>query len=190
MLNPNVMATQINIATSTLLGPTKIKLSKGISKSICTWAKLQSNVLVIGSTNGAAGAGQVQGKMFFVPNTVAMNVAFTSVGLNGPTARLLANGLAVGITTALNTTAQYRGSSTGAIGADVSKVVFANPATLIPLLKANLGSQQINGLSSNLLCTAISNGVVGIMLTGTGTGISVGGAGPAPSTGISRSKLY
>jgi len=190
MLNPNVMTTQINIATGTLVGPTKKKLAKSVSKAVCRWAKLQSNVLILGSTNGAAGTGRVQGKMFFVPNTVAMNAAFSAVGLNGPSARQLASGLAIGITTALNTTAQYRGSSTGAIGADVSKVVFVNPATLIPLLKSSLGSQKINGLSTNLLCIAISNGVAGIMLTGTGTGVSVGGAGPAPSTGISRSKLY
>lgn len=184
------MTRQIQLATPLLTGPTNKKIAKAVAKSVCQWAKIQANVLVVGSTTGAAGQGRVQGKMFFVPNTTPMSLAFTAVGLKGTTAKQLSKGIAIGITTALNTGAQYRGSSTGSIGADISKVVFANPATLIPILKANLSSQQILGLSSNLLCTAISNGVSGIILTGTGTGVSVGPAGPSPSTGISRSKLY
>jgi len=190
-VNGNIIANAI-IANGArnLNGPQFRRLAKAVGKSVAYWIKFQSNVLVIGSTNGAAGGGPVTGKLFFAPVIPAMVGSFTASTLIGPSARKVAFAIAKGVVTSLNTTAGYRGQSTGAIGADISKVTFANPATLIPILKSNMASQRLLGLSTTLLATAIANGVVAIILTGGGTGIAAGPAGPAPSTGISRSKVF
>lgn len=190
MINKSALQSSMLTSTPTLRGPTNKLIVKGVANAVYRWMKIPGNVLIIGSTNGAAGSGQVLGKLFFPPTASTMRLGFTANGLLGPTAKTLATGIGMGLCVGLNTTAQYKGTSTGAIGADISKVVFANGATLLPLLKSNLQSVKVRGITSNLLCTAISAGVTGIILTGTGTGVSVGPAGPAPSTGISRSKIF
>lgn len=165
-------------------------LCDAIGTSIASWIKLQANVVVVGSTNGAAGGGTVTGKLAFVPVIPAMSAAFTANTLVGPSAKKLAFAISKGVQSSLTASAEYRGQSTGAIGADISKVVFANPATLIPILKSNMGAKRLLGLSTTLLASAIATGVVAIVMTGTGTGVAAGPAGPAPSTGISRSKVF
>lgn len=175
---------------SNLRGPQFRKLAKAVGKSVASWIKIQSNVLVIGTTNGAAGTGPVTGKLFFAPAIPAMSAAFTANTLTGPSARKLAFAISKGVYSSLTASAGYRGQATGAIGADVSKVTFANPTTLIPILKSNMGSQRLVGVSTTLLASAIATGVVAIVMTGGGTGVAAGPAGPAPSTGISRSKVF
>lgn len=187
----NVIANAIIASgAASLNGPQFRRLAKAVGRSVARWIKFQANVLIVGSTNGAAGGGPVTGKLFFVPALPAMVGAFTASSLTGPSARKVAFAVARGVYSALSATAGYRGQSTGAIGADICKVVFANPATLIPILKANMASQKLIGFSTNLLATAIANGVAAIVMTGTGTGVAAGPAGPAPSTGISRSKVF
>ncbi len=190
-VNGNLIANAIIASgASSLNGPQFRRLAKAVGKSVAYWIKFQTNVLIIGSTNGAAGGGPVTGKLFFTPVLPAMVASFTASTLTGPSARKVAFAIGKGVVTSLNATAGYRGQSTGAIGADVSKVTFVNPATLIPILKTNMASQRLVGLSTNLLATAIANGVTAIVLTGGGTGVAAGPAGPAPSTGISRSKVF
>lgn len=185
----SAITSAIIASAPTLLGPSFRGIAKAVGKSVATWIKIRTNVLVVGSTTGAAGAGNVTGKLFFLP-TPSMNAAFSANGLLGVQAQPVATAIGTGILTSLNATAGYKGNSTGAIGADISKVVMANPATLVPILKANLGSQRLIGMTTSQLSSAIAAGTVGIVLTGTGTGVSVGGAGPAPSTGISSSKVF
>ena len=178
-----------NGATS-LNGPQFRKIAKVVGKSVATWIKLQTNVLIIGSTNGAAGGGPVTGKLFFVPVLPAMTAGFAASGLIGPSARKLSFAISKGVFSSLSATAGYRGQSTGAIGADICKVTFANYPTLFSILRANMGSQRLFGISASALCNAIATGIIALVMTGFGTGVAAGPAGPVPSTGISRSKVF
>ena len=173
-----------------LRGPQFRRVAKVVGKSVATWIKLQTNVLILGSTNGAAGGGPVVGKLGFVPILPAMTAGFAASGLVGPSARKLAFAIAKGVSANLNITAGYRGQATGAIGADISKVVFANHPTLVAILRINMGSQMLFGISSTALCNGIATGVAAIVMTGFGTGVAAGPAGPVPMTGISRSKVF
>lgn len=190
-VNGNLIANAI-IANGarTFNGPQFPKLAHAIGKSIAYWIKYPSNVALLGSTNGAAGTGPVTGKMVFVPALPAMSASFTANGLIGPSARKLAFAISKGVYSSLTATAGYRGQATGAIGADISRVFYCNHYTLIPILKANMGKKKLLGMSTTALASAIADGVLALIFTGTGTGVAAGPAGPAPSTGVSRSKIF
>ena len=187
----NAISNSIILAgTANFSGTQFRKISKSVGSSVSTWIKVKANVPILGSTTGAVGSGRVTGKMAFVPATPAMVATFAANGLTGSSARKLATAIANGVVISLNATAAYQGQSVGAIGADVSKVTFANPGTLIPILKTNMASQTLLGFSTAALSSAIAQGVAAIVISGVGAGVSVGGAGPFPSTGVSNSSIF
>ena len=96
----------------------------------------------------------------------------------------------IGVGTSYSASGQYIGTSVGVgVGADVSKVVFANPATLQPLLVSGLAAQGLIGPAAAQLAAALSPGIATMFLTGFGTGAATGPTGPAPGTGVSKSSI-
>jgi len=167
------------------------KLALAVARSIMAWVSVLANVTVQGITSGTAGVGSVNGKLGFsgAPNLVS--IALNQAGVTGPTAN--GTGMAVGAGTlaTLNASAQYTGASAGVgTGADVSKVSNANPATLIPILLANLSGQQVAGASTTQLATGLANGISTLMLTGAGAGGVVGPASPIGAAGTSVSVVF
>lgn len=132
----------------------------------------------------------VTGKFFLVPVPLPVNATVAATTLLGPSASLVATAVGVGVGGSLNASAGYRGTATGAIGADFSKVVFSNPVTLIGILTSNFASAGLRGPQAALLATGLGNGIAAMVLTGGGTGVAAGAPGPSPGTGVSRSALF
>lgn len=167
------------------------RLATAVARSILSWVSVPANVTVQGVTAGTVGVGTVNGKMTFsgAPNLVS--AALAQAGVVGPTSP--GQGLAIGsgVLAVLNSSAQYAGTSAAVgTGSDISKTSNANPATLIPILIGNLGSQQVAGSNQPRFATGIANGIANLLLTGTGLGGVVGIASPIGATGTSVSVVF
>ena len=185
-----VITSSIIAAAPTLNGPRWFQLASCIGQAVATWAVIPINVNISGVVTGTVGAGAVTGKMFFLPTPLPVPAMVAAAGFVGPSAVLLANGVGLGVSGALNASAGYVGVSAGAIGADVSKVVFANPETLITLLSSIFAANGFLGPLAPELATGIGAGIAELVMTGTGTGAAAGVPGPAPAAGTSKSSLF
>ena len=186
---PPAVTAAIIAASPALKGPGWLQTCVGIGIGVVAWSVIPANVLMTGSVNGTLGGGAVTGK-FVLPVVPAPVVASVSAGgLVGLNASQVGVAVGTGIATAYSATGQYVGVSVGAVGPDVSKVVFANPATLVPSLIAGLASQGLIGPAALQLAAALSPGIATMFMTGFGTGVAAGPTGPSPGTGVSTSGI-
>ena len=176
-------------ANPTLVGPSWVQTTLAIGIAVQTWAIIPANVVLIGSVSGVVGGGAVTGKFFMSPIPLPVNAAVAGVALLGVDAQQAALAIGLGVAAALNASALYVGTATGAVGVDISKVAFANPTTLIALLVANFAAQGLVGPLAAQFAVGVGNGIATMVLTGGGVGVAVGAPGPSPGTGVSRSGL-
>jgi len=188
-VTPPTLAAAIMAAAPALKGPAWFQLCTGIATGVVVWAVIPSNVVLVGSVNGTLGGGAVTGKFVLPPVPAPVVASVAGAGLVGVSAPQIATAVGVGIGNAYSATGQYIGTSTGAIGADISKVVFANPATLTPLLVSSLAIQGVVGPAAVQLCAGLAPGIASMFLTGFGTGVAAGPTGPSPGTGVSKSSV-
>jgi hypothetical protein len=177
-------------ASPTLRGPVWLQMAGAIGRSVAIWSRIQTNVTLVGSVIGTVGGGLVTGKFFLVPVPLPVNAAVAATSLLGPSASLVATAVGVGVGTSLNASAGYRGTSTGAIGADISKVVFSDGPSLVAVLVSNFNAAGLRGPQAAQLALGLGNGIAAMVLTGGGTGVAAGAPGPSPGTGISKSALF
>lgn len=176
-------------ANPSLVGPAWIQTATAIGIAVQAWAVIPVNVVLVGSVSGAVGGGAVTGKFLMSPAPLPVSAAVAGAGLVGTQAQQVALAVGVGVGTSFNASAAYIGTSVGAIGVDVSKVTFANPAALIALLTANFTAQGVAGPIAPQLAVGLGNGIAAMVATGGGTGVAAGAAGPSPGTGVTRSSL-
>ena len=189
-LTPPLITAAISAATPDLPGPDFQKLSILLGVAIFSWATIPSNLVVQGVTTGAIGAGAVVGNIFVVPVPLPVNAAFAGLGLLGPNGQQMARGIGVGVATAFTANALYVGASAGVgAGTDLSKITFANPATLTAAILAAAPAVGFGGPNIAQIAAAVGTGVSALLLTGTGVGGVAGPAGPAPAAGTSISKV-
>lgn len=173
-----------------MLGPDWLKVSAAVGSGVALWCRSQANVTLVGATAGAAGGGPVTGKFFMVPSSAPVLATVVASGLLGKDGRAVATAVGGGIGAYMNVAAGYRGQATGAIGADVSKVVFVRPGTLRAILRANFAAKGLRGVDGQKLASALATGIGIMFATGGGTGVATGPGGPAPSAGVTRSRLF
>ena len=163
-LAPTLTASII-AAGPTLKGPSFFLLAAGVGQGVSAWLLTgPAATIMTGSSNGTAGAGAVNGKVFVVPLVTSMTAAFAAQGLIGPTAAQLATAITFGLANNINATGTYKGVAIGVgAGADISKVTFANPATLIPILVGSFASKGMVGPSALQLAAAIGVGTCGFL---------------------------
>lgn len=188
-VTPPILAAAIIASAPTLRGPSWFQLCAGISVGVVSWAIVPSNVILSGSVNGTIGGGPVTGKFVIPPIPTPIVASVTGVGLVGISAPQIATAVGLGIGNAYSAAGQYIGVSTGAIGTDITKVVFSNPSSLVPVLVASLASQGMVGPAAVQLCSGIAPGVAAMFLTGFGTGVATGASGGIPGVGISKSNV-
>jgi hypothetical protein len=184
-LTPLVLTTEILRAGPGLEGPSFLEVAPKIGAAISTWATVPSNLVITGTTSGQLGGGTVLGTLQIPLDVSIMVGALTAAGVVGPTMSLLAQAVAVGTATAFNISAQYSGVSIGVgIGVDASKIISANPATLMSLL-----ASSFLGPSGPLVASGLANGVSSLLLLGTGVGAVVGAGGTVTGVGTSLSSV-
>lgn len=189
-LAPPLISASISAATPDLPGPDFQRLSVLLGVAIFSWAIVPSNIVVQGVTTGAAGAGAVVGTINVPPVPLPVNGTFAAAGLLGPNGQQMARGIGVGVALAFTANAQYVGASAGVgAGTDISKITFANPATLTAAILAAAPAVGFAGANLGQIATAVGTGVSALLLTGTGVGGVAGPVGPAPAVGTSVSKV-
>lgn len=189
-----LIAQQINLAgQGTFTGSTVLpRIASAVGSAIPTWIPVPTNVTVQGTTVGVAGAGAVNGKLFFVGQGAALMIAgLNSAGLTGSNGIRLGTAVGNGVWTAFNQLAQYVGTSAGVgVGADVSTIPNANEGTLIPILQSNLAGRLITGINSAQLAQGLARGIADIVKTGVGIGGVTGSPSPVPAVGTSVSLVF
>jgi hypothetical protein len=185
-----IISGAIIAATPDLPGPDTAKLAAVLGAAIQAWALIPSNVVINGVTTGAIGSGAVLGKLFVPVVPLPVNGAFVGFGFVGTNGQQLARGVGVGVATAFNTSGAYVGVSAGVgAGADVSKITFANPATLTALIISFGAAAGFLGPLFGALAGALGTGIAGLLVTGTGVGSVAGAGGPSPAAGTSISRV-
>jgi len=167
------------------------KIAPAVARSILSWVSAPVNVTMQGITVGTAGVGSVNGKLLLSgpPNIVSAGLA--QAGVTGPSSAGIGLSVGAGILSTFNASAQYTGASAGVgTGSDTSKVTQANPATLIPILLANLTANTVAGISNTTFATGIATGIANLLLTGAGIGGVVGSASPVGAAGTSVSVVF
>jgi len=170
-----------------LTGPLWMQIASATGAGVAAWIR---SVKLQGTVSGFLGAGTVQGKFTVVPSATPVVAAFVAAGLSGPTGLRMASAVGLGVANALNASATYKGVSTGAVGADASRVVSALAPSLATSLISSLAAQGVTGPVALRYATALSNGISAIVRTGSGVGVSTGGGGPLPGMGASVSTLF
>ena len=152
------------------------------------------NFQIAGVTTGTAGTGLVNGKLTFPPSPPIVTASLVTAGCLGPTTPLLAQGISIGVATALTSTALYTGQSIGVgVGADISTTLLSNPTTLTSLLISNFNAvfSSVGGLPTGIAIISLSQGLgVGLAAqcqAATGVGIVTGSPAPASTSGVSLS---
>ena len=188
-VTPPIVTASIIAAGPALKGTKWLQLASAIGTGVVTWSAVPANVLVTGNTTGTVGGGAVTGKITLPPVPAPVTASLSGLGVLGLQAPQVGSAVGIGIANAYTASAIYVGQSIGAIGANVSKVTFANPATLVASLNVALTGQGFNGLVSRQLASGLAPGIVSLFLTGFGTGAAVGAAGPSPGTGVSTASI-
>lgn len=173
-----------------LLGPNFDTIAQGVSIAVSAWCVGQpQNVALLGVSTGSSGGGTIATPTtrLIVPPTVSvMTQALSGAGFNGQMMPSLATVVTLGISQVFSTQGQYAGvvPSVG-VGVDATKIVVANPSTLIPILIPLLGK----GPLSPQMGTGLAIGIAELLLLGTGVGTVVGIPGPSPAVSISTSVI-
>jgi len=190
-LTANIISSAIQAAAlADLTGPNAAKLFSAIGKAVHAWITIPINVYLTGITTGQAGVGSISvGKLFMLPAIPLITAGLVGASQTGPTSLLLAKAVSIGLATAISGSGTYSGFSVGvAVGADISKVVFANPATLVPLLTANMAG-DLGGFGANAASVAagLAVGIANQVLTITGVGVVAGTPAPSPTPAVGTS---
>lgn len=185
-----IITSAILAAAPDLTGSSWALLAAAVGQAVQAWAILPLNVTLTGVVTGTVGGGSVTGKIFIPPSPLPLPATTLAAGFAGLKAPRIAAGIGIGVSTALNASGAYLGVTVGACGADVSKIVFVNPASLTGILIGCCNANGLNGPQTPLLASGIANGIATMFLTGTGIGTAIGFPGPVPGAGLSRSKLW
>jgi len=185
-----IITSSILAAAPDLTGSSWVLLATAVGQAVQAWAIVPLNVSLTGVVTGTVGGGSVTGKVFISPSPLPLPATILAAGFAGLKAPRVAAGIGMGVSTAINVSGAYLGLTVGACGADVSKVVFANPASLTGILIGCCNANGLVGPQTPLLASGIANGIATMLLTGTGIGTAIGFPGPVPGAGTSRSKLW
>jgi hypothetical protein len=167
------------------------RIASAVGKSVPSWIPLPTNVLVKGATVGVAGVGSVNGKLFVTGGTALVVAGLQQAGINGPSAAGLGTAVGAGLSSVLNSAAQYSGTSAAVgVGGDVSKVSLSNSGTLIAILLGNLQASGINGQTAARLAQGLGLGIAQMVQTGYGFGGVTGSPSPIPAVGTSISLVF
>jgi hypothetical protein len=167
------------------------RIATAVGRSLPQWLPLLTNVTVLGVATGVAGVGAVNGKLFVGGGVPLVVAALKQAGLAGPTAVGIGTAVGAGVSSILNSTAQYVGASPGVgVGADASKVSFTNSATLIAVLLSNLRAAGVSGPQGPQLATGLGRGLAQLVQTGFGVGGVVGLPSPVSAVSTSISTVF
>ena len=189
---PVVYTSIVAAGAGRLNGPVWFNLAAAVGQSVEQWVST-GGVTLTGVTTGTAGGGTVIGtRLFFPPQPLPVNAATAAVTILGSTGQYAAAAIGIGVANALNSSAGYAGVSIGVgAGTDVSKVTFANAASLTNLLTAHLAGVGIVGPVALQFAGGVGSGLAALALTGTSVvpGIVTGVPSPSAAFGNSSSKV-
>ncbi len=180
-------------ATFPMNGVAFDQLAWSIAEGVSEWIDNPLNVALVGISTGTVGVGTIpdQGtRLVVLPVIPLMTNGLTSAGIVGPLSSSLSTIVTLAIAHAVTQFGGYTGvCPTVGVGTDISKVVMANPGTLIVELQKSMADNNMTGVASARMANGLGLGIASLVLTGIGNGKVVGPPGPSPSTGPSFSKV-
>ena len=190
-LTSTLITNSILAAAPELQGFVWKQLAAAIGVGVVSWVRVPTNLSLLGATSGVVGSGQVLGKVFVSPAPLPVNLSTAGHSLLGPNAGQVARAVGVGVATAFNASAQYRGVSVGVgVGSDTSRVLLSNGVSLTTFLVSSAAAMGIQGPNMQVLASALGNGIAALLLTGTGLGAVTGAGGPSAAIGTSKSSVF
>ena len=168
-----------------LLGRNFDTLALALASGVSQWAVGQpQNLALLGAVTGVAGSGVVNPvatRLIVPPSVPVMYSALVGAGMLGPAATSLATVVATAISSSFSTAGQFTGPVAG-VSNGVSAAVFtvANGTSLAGILSGTLPAFFGFGPAAPILIRGLSQGIAGVLLTGTGTGQVVGAPTPVP----------
>lgn len=165
-----------------------VMLTEGIGLGVQNWINANPvNMMLVGVTGGSAGAGIVSGKLYCPPAPPLIIGACASAGMTGVMMSSLATSVSIGLSNTINQTGFYSGASVGVSGgADASKALISNAATLMPMLLGGMAAVGMTGVTLPMLATGLGNGIALNLALVFGTGI-VSPVAPAPAAAAGTS---
>ncbi len=165
-----------------------VMLTEALGLGVQNWINANPvNMMLVGSTNGSAGAGMVSGKLYCPPAPPLIIGACAGAGMTGVMMSSLATSVSIGLSNTINQTGFYMGPSAGVSGgADASKALISNGATLIPMLISGMTAVGMTGVTLPMLAAGLGNGVALNLALVFGTGI-VSPVAPAPAAATGAS---
>ena len=175
-----------------LVGPSFFRLAGAVGVGTAGWfATTFGATVMTGVSAGVAGVGSVNGKVIVPPNPGIVIGTLAGVGLVGPSAIKLGIAVGMGVPMAISAAGLYTGVSAGVgFGGSVDKVVFANAASLIPMLSASMAAVGMVGPSAQKLAIGLGGGISLLVMTGLGIGVVTGPVAPSPGMGVTTSFIY
>jgi len=190
-LSASLITTSILAAGPELQGFVWRQIAAALGSAVNSWALSGANLTLLGATTGVIGSGTVLGKFQVNPAPLPVPLSMEGHFLLGPNAGIVGRAVGVGVATAFNSGASYRGTSMGVgVGTDASKVVVSNGSTLTTLIRGTAASMGIQGVNMGVLSGAFGTGIATLLLAGTGLGSVTGVGGPSAAVGTSRSSVF
>lgn len=188
-LIPSMIAAEIRAASS-FSGSMWVSKTEAIGMAVFQWASQNPmNVLMLGTTTGTAGVGNITGKVMMPPVPGLIIGSCVGVGMTGSKSAELATAVSIGVSSAITKACLYQGIPTGVgAGTDISKVIVANAPTLIGLLQTNFRAYLGGGGTSiSMIASGLGTGIAAnVALAFTqGVGVSTGSPSPVPMVGAS-----
>jgi len=181
-------------ASELLVGQEFPSLSRGLAMGIYTWATNPVALSLVGTATGFSGVGAVNPattKIVVYPDVELVAANLSAGSLDGVLRDTLAQVIAVGVSQAF-AQAQYVGtSSTVGNGADLSRVMVADPSILAALITSGMLASLGQGVMSNTVAFAMSLAISNLLLQATATGTVSGTTTipPAPLSGPTFSSV-
>jgi len=166
------------------------QLAWAIAVAMVSWGP---TVQFQGVAVGTAGAGAINvptTKVFLVPNPALVIAGLATAGMVGPLSISLGTVVGQAIAQTISSYGNYMGGVVGVgVGADVSKVIAANPSGLYPILRGQMHSFLGPGQAASMMAAGLASGIASLLLTATGAGSVVGSPTPASASGVSTSVM-
>lgn len=166
------------------------QLAWALAYGLSSWVPTVSLLGLATGTSGTGFINPLSTRLILPPNPPLVIAGLLSAGMSGPLSQSLGLVVGQGVAQTFGVAGQYSGGVAGCgNGADVSRVVRADPVSLSGLLHARMNSILGAGPAGAQMASGLGTGIANMVLTCTGTGIVSGPSSPTAGSGHSVSFL-
>ena len=174
---------------NSIIGTAAPSLATGLANGLVN--SVQTGIQVNSIDTGTVGIGTGNGFGILISPSVlfnAISLMFTAHGILGISATPLVNAISIGLSQSMLTASIQTNNPTVGIGTGVV-TLLPNLVSIHEAFRLGLSSVNINGVKSESLISAVSEGLSMALLSATGVILIVGTPSTIPSAGVGLGKL-